>query len=64
MLEGMTSIDLGSSNLQETTGDMNDVLPDELMETPEERYLYTEKRGAGREKSEPRAGDGSEFRVN
>jgi len=37
MLEGMTSIDLGSSPMQETTGDMNDVLPDELMETPEER---------------------------
>lgn len=35
MLEGMTSIDLGSSPMQETTGDI--MSADELMETPEER---------------------------
>lgn len=36
MVEGMTSIDLGSSPMQETIGE---VMPDELMETPEERSV-------------------------
>lgn len=39
MVEGMTSIDLGCSPMQETTRDMADVMPDELMESPEERSV-------------------------
>lgn len=39
MIEGMTSIDLGTSPIQETTADINDAMPDEPMETPEERSV-------------------------
>lgn len=39
MVEGMTSIDLGTSPMQETTRDIGDIMPDELMETPEERSV-------------------------
>jgi len=38
MLEGMTSIDLGTSPIQETTRDINNT-PDENIETAEERLV-------------------------
>lgn len=39
MVEGMTSIDLGTSPMQETTRDIGDIAPEEQMETAEERSV-------------------------
>lgn len=44
MIEGMTSIDLGTSPIQETTADINDAMPDEPIETSEERSVINKSK--------------------